>query len=72
VEDRELDQARSERPPPGTLQLVEPPRSVPAPSAIRAAEPEEDDDAEEEQGPEEDVEEEEQEENAAPLVPRPQ
>ena len=26
VEDRELDQARSERPPPGTVQLAEPPR----------------------------------------------
>ena len=72
VEDRELDQARSERPPPGTVQLAEPPRPAPAPSAVRAAEPEEDDEAEEEQGREEDAEEEEQEENAAPLVPRPQ
>ena len=73
VEDRELDQARSERPPPGTVQLAEPPRPAPGPSdAVRAAEPEENDEAEEEQGREEDAEEEEQEENAAPLVPRPQ
>jgi DNA end-binding protein Ku len=70
VEDRELDQARSERPPPGTVQLAEPPRPAPAPSAVRAAEPEENDEAEGEQGREEDAEEEEQEENAAPLVPR--
>jgi Ku protein len=72
VEDRELDQARSERPPPGTVQLAEPPRRAPAPCAVRAADPEEDDEIEEEQGREEDAEEEEQEENAAPLVPRPQ
>ena len=71
VEDRELDQARSERPPPGTVQLAEPPRPAPG-LAVRAAEPEENDEAEEEQGREEDAEEEEQEENAAPLVPRPQ
>ena len=30
VENRELDQARSERPPPGTVQLAEPPRPAPA------------------------------------------
>jgi DNA end-binding protein Ku len=72
VEDRELDQARSERPPPGTVQLAEPPRPAPGLSAVRAAEPEENDEAEEEQGREEDAEEEEQEDNAAPLVPRPQ
>ena len=30
VEDRELEQARSERPPPGTVQLAEPPRPAPA------------------------------------------
>jgi Ku protein len=69
VEDRELDQARSERPPPGTVQLAEPPR--PAPAAVRSAAPDENDEAEEEQGREDDAEEEEQEENAAPLVPRP-
>jgi DNA end-binding protein Ku len=68
VEDRELDQARSERPPPGAVQLAEPPRS--APSAVRAADPEEDE-AEGEPDREADAEEEEQEENAAPLVPRP-
>jgi Ku protein len=72
VEDRELEQARSERPPPGTVQLAEPPRPAPGPSAVRAAEPEENDEADEEQGREGDAEEEEQEENAAPLVPRPQ
>jgi DNA end-binding protein Ku len=72
VEDSDLDQARSERPVPGTLQLAEPPRRATAPSAVRADEPEENDEAEEEQGREEDAEEEEQEENAAPLVPRPQ
>ena len=49
VEDRELDQARSERPPPGTVQLAEPPRPAPG-LAVRAAEPEENDEAEEEQG----------------------
>jgi hypothetical protein len=58
VEDRELDQARSERPPPGTVQLAEPPRPAPG-LAVRAAEPEENDEAEEEQGREEDAEEEE-------------
>ena len=52
VEDRELEQARSERSPPGALQLAEPPRSAPGPSPVRAAEPDEDDD-EEEQGREE-------------------
>jgi DNA end-binding protein Ku len=72
VEDRELDQARSERPLPGTVPLEEPPRRAPARSAIRADEPEENDEAEEEQGREEDAEEEEQDENAAPLLPRPQ
>jgi DNA end-binding protein Ku len=66
VEDHELDQARSERPPPGTVQLAEPPRPAPALSARRAAEPEENDEVEvEEQGREEDAEEEQLEENAA-------
>jgi hypothetical protein len=60
------------RPPPGTVQLAEPPRPAPAPSAVRAADAEEDDESEEEQDRAEDAEEEEQEENAAPLVPRPQ
>ena len=71
VEDRELDQARSERPPPGTVQLAEPSRRAPAPSAVRAADPEEDDETGEEQDREEDAEKEE-EENATSLVPRPQ
>jgi DNA end-binding protein Ku len=68
VEDRELDQARSQRPPPGTVQLAEPPGPAPGPSAVRAAYPEENNEAEEEQDREEDA----QEENAAPVVPRPQ
>ena len=59
VEDRELDQARSERPPPGTVQLAEPSRRAPAPSAVRAADPEEDDETGEEQDREEDAEKEE-------------
>ena len=71
VEDRELAQARSERPPPGTVQLAEPPRRAPASSAARAAEPEEDDETEEEEDLEEGAEKEE-EENAASFVPRPQ
>jgi DNA end-binding protein Ku len=58
--------------PPGTVQLAEPPRPGPAPSAVRAANPEEDNETEEEQDRAEDAEEEEQEQNAAPLVPRPQ
>jgi hypothetical protein len=37
VEDRDLDQARSERPPPGTVPLAESPRPAPASSAVRAA-----------------------------------
>jgi ribosomal protein L12E/L44/L45/RPP1/RPP2 len=68
VEDRDLNQARSERPPPGTVPLAESPRPAPASSAVRAADSGE---AEEEQNLEEGAEEEEQEENAAPLVPRP-
>jgi DNA end-binding protein Ku len=72
VEDRELDEARSERPLPGTVQLAEPRGTPPAPPAAPAAEAEENDETEEEQDREEDAEEEEQEENAAPLVPRPQ
>jgi hypothetical protein len=72
VEDRELDQARSERPPPGTVPLAEPTRAAPAPSTVHADEPEENDEVEEEQGCEEGAEGEEQEDNAAPLVPRPQ
>jgi Ku protein len=71
VEDRELDQARSERPPPGTVQLAEPPHSAPAPSPALADGPVENDETEEEQDREEDAEDEEQEENAVPLVPRP-
>jgi DNA end-binding protein Ku len=71
VEDRELDQARSERPPPGTVQLAEPPGPAPAPSALRAVDSEGADETEEEQR-EDDAEEDEQEENAVPLVPRPQ
>jgi DNA end-binding protein Ku len=67
VEDRELEQARSERPPPGAVQLAESPRLAAA--AFRAAEPD-DGKAEEEKDHEEDAEEEEQEE--APLVPRAQ
>jgi DNA end-binding protein Ku len=67
VEDRELEQARSERPPPGALQLVETPR--PAHAATRAADPEEDGEAEKEQDREEDREED---ELAVPFVPRPQ
>jgi len=39
VEDRELDQARSERLPPGAVQLAEPPRPAPAGFAVRADEP---------------------------------
>ena len=53
VEDRELEQARAERPPPGALKLAEPSRSAPP---VRAAEPDEGDD--EEQGREEDEQEE--------------
>jgi DNA end-binding protein Ku len=68
VEDRELEQARSERRPPGALELAEPPRSAPASSQLRVAEPVEDDD-EEEQGREEDAEEDEPEEPH--LVPHP-
>jgi DNA end-binding protein Ku len=71
VEDRELEQARSERPPPGAVQLAEPPRPAPG-RPVRAAEPEEDGEAEEGQDREEVGEEDEREEDAAPLVPRPQ
>jgi DNA end-binding protein Ku len=67
VEDRELEQARSERPAPGAFQLAEPRR--PAPAAVRAAEPEEDGEAQKKQDREEHGEQDEQEE--APLVPRP-
>jgi Ku protein len=68
VEDRDLEQARSESPSPGALRLAEAPGSAPAPSPARATEPDEDDD--EEQGrDEEDAEENEQAE--AHLVPRP-
>jgi Ku protein len=66
VEDRELEQARSEHSPPGVVRLAEP-RAVPAPSSVRAAERDEDETEEER-----DREEEGQEEDAAPLVPRPQ
>ena len=71
VEDRELDQARSERPRPGPVELAEPPRSAPAPSAVRAADAEEDDETEDERDREEAAEED-QEENETPLVPRRQ
>ncbi|MBV8242063.1 MAG: hypothetical protein JOY75_14850, partial [Hyphomicrobiales bacterium] len=67
VEDHELEQARTDRTPPGALQLAEPSRSAPAPFPIRAAEPDEDDD--EEQGRAEDAERDEQ--LKAHLVPRP-
>jgi DNA end-binding protein Ku len=67
AEDRELEQARSERPPPGAVQLAEPPR--PAPGAVRAAEPYDDGEAGQEQDREAHGEEDEQEE--APVVPRP-
>jgi DNA end-binding protein Ku len=67
VEDCELQQARSERPPPGAVQLAESPRLAPA--AVPAAEPDDEGKAEEEKDHEEDAEEEQQEE--APLVPRP-
>ena len=67
VEDRELEQARSERPPPGAVQLAKPRR--PAPAAVREAEPEEDGETEEEENREEQGEEDEQKE--APLVPGP-
>jgi DNA end-binding protein Ku len=69
VEDRELEQARSDRPPPGAVQLAEPLRPAPAASAAESGESEE---TEEEQYRDEVGEEEEQEEDAAPLVPRPQ
>jgi DNA end-binding protein Ku len=65
VEDRELEQARSERPPPSAVQLAELPR--PAPAAARTAEPEEVGQAEEKQ----DREDGDENERAAPLVPRP-
>jgi Ku protein len=67
VEDRELEQARSESPPPGALRLAEAQGSAPAPSPAPATEPDEDDD--EEQGGEEAAEKNEQEE--AHPVPRP-
>jgi DNA end-binding protein Ku len=67
VEDRELEQARSESPPPGALQLSEPAGSEPGPPPVRAAKPDEGDD--EEQSREEDAKDEEQQE--AHLIPRP-
>jgi DNA end-binding protein Ku len=66
IEDRELEQARRERPRPGAVQLAEPPR--PASAATPASEPDEDGEAEEEQDREDDGE---KEELAGP-VPRPQ
>ena len=69
VEDRELEQARSERPRPGAVQLAEPPRPAPATSA---ADSEENEGTEEEEHRNQDGEEEEQDEDAPPLVPRPQ
>jgi Ku protein len=68
VEDRELEQARSERPPPGAVQLAQPLRPAPA---TRAAESEESEETGEEQHREEVGEEKEQEDDAAPLA-RPQ
>jgi hypothetical protein len=41
VEDRELEQARSDRPPPGAVQLAEPLRPAPAASAAESGESEE-------------------------------
>jgi DNA end-binding protein Ku len=67
VEDRELEQARSESQRPGALRLAGPPGSAPAPAPVRAAEPDEGED--EDQGREEDAEENDQEE--AHLVRRP-
>jgi DNA end-binding protein Ku len=68
VEDRELEQARRERPRPGAVQLAEPPR--PASAAIPASEPDEDgEDGEAEE--EQDREDGEKEELADP-APRPQ
>ena len=46
VEDRELEQARSEHPPPGVVRLAEP-HVLPAPSSVRAAERDEDETEEE-------------------------
>jgi non-homologous end joining protein Ku len=69
VEDRELEQARRERPRPGAVQLAEPPR--PASAATPASEPNEDGEdgeAEEEHDREDDGEMEE----VADPVPRPQ
>jgi DNA end-binding protein Ku len=66
VEDRELEQARRERPRPSAVQLAEPPR--PASAAIPASEPDEDGGAEEEQDREDNGE---KEEFSDPL-PRPQ
>ena len=66
VEDRELEQARRERPRPGAVQLAEPPR--PASAATPASEPDEDGEAEEEQ----DREDEGEKEEFADPVPRPQ
>ena len=67
VEDREIEQARSERPRPGAVQLAEPPRPAPA-----TADSEENEETEEEEHRNQDGEEEEQEEDAQPLVPRPE
>jgi DNA end-binding protein Ku len=66
IEDRELEQARRERPRPGAVQLAEPPR--PASAATPASEPDEDGEAEKEQDREDDGEKEE----VADPVPRPQ
>ena len=60
VEDRELEQARSESPPRGALHLAEPPGSAPAPPPVRATKPDEGDDGE--QGREDEAEENEHEE----------
>ena len=66
IEDRELEQARRERPRPGAVQLAEPPR--PASAATPACEPDEDGEAEKEEDCEDDGEKEE----VAEPVPRPQ
>jgi Ku protein len=68
IEDREIEQARSERPPPGAVRLAEPPR--PASVGISPAEPAGKGEGEQKEGHDQDAKEEEQE--YATLVPRSQ
>jgi DNA end-binding protein Ku len=70
VEDRELEQARGERPPPGAVQLAESPR--PPPPSVPAPERDEAEEAEEEREREEEREEEDDEKDAAPPLTRPE